>query len=372
MRYFFLISYYNIHFTPFIDQLVLQPGNEVIVGLLDPAENHRPGFGWDDTIDENVYRKIYVGELKVTISFLRGFDVVGLLGIYADAALFRAALLTLNFTKAKVCIFSEGLKQKKTINKLIKQAMARSINSSSVSLFAIGTASAEDYLGLGVTRWRMFRFGFAVRRNSVEAPLNSVEVIPPVKFVTIGQLVERKRVSDIFGAIENIKDHKKAFSLDVYGDGLLRETLDAHVTNQGLSDIIRMRGAVSNDYLFKVLPDYDCLILSSSYDGWGAVVNEAMQAGLTVILSSGVRAKQLLDGGDKGIIYPAGDLKALSMGMLSLIEDRDKLQRYRENCLSTIRDYFPRELAARFAVIMEAQLNNVPLPCFSTSLKEIY
>lgn len=42
-----------------------------------------------------------------------------------------------------------------------------------------------------------------------------------------------------------------------------------------------------------ILSNQDILILPSIYDGWGAVVNEALQSGLYVISSNQCGAKDL-------------------------------------------------------------------------------
>lgn len=49
----------------------------------------------------------------------------------------------------------------------------------------------------------------------------------------------------------------------------------------------------------------DLLVLPSLYDGWGTVVNEALQNGMRVLCSDACGASVLLDGCVRGASFPA-------------------------------------------------------------------
>src|SRR5207247_9742522 len=57
----------------------------------------------------------------------------------------------------------------------------------------------------------------------------------------------------------------------------------------------------------------DVFVLPSAQESWGLVVNEAMAAGLPVIVSDEVgAAPDLVEGKGPGIVFPCGDVSALS------------------------------------------------------------
>lgn len=62
----------------------------------------------------------------------------------------------------------------------------------------------------------------------------------------------------------------------------------------------------------QLLTEQDILILPSIYDGWGAVVNEALQAGLYVICSDKCGAKELLRNPRCGKVFHSGNIKELA------------------------------------------------------------
>ena len=51
------------------------------------------------------------------------------------------------------------------------------------------------------------------------------------------------------------------------------------------------------------MQEFDIFVLPSRYDGWGAVVNEALQNGMRVIVSQNCGANVLVDGKTRGEIF---------------------------------------------------------------------
>ena len=53
------------------------------------------------------------------------------------------------------------------------------------------------------------------------------------------------------------------------------------------------------------------VVLPSRWDGWGLVVNEALQSGVPVIVSRAAGAAELIVHGQNGFVHEAGNLSAL-------------------------------------------------------------
>ncbi|MEM7429744.1 MAG: glycosyltransferase, partial [Pseudomonadota bacterium] len=56
----------------------------------------------------------------------------------------------------------------------------------------------------------------------------------------------------------------------------------------------------------------DCLVLPSEYDGWGAVVSEALLAGVPAICSDACGAAEAVRGSHRGGIFRSGDAADLA------------------------------------------------------------
>lgn len=103
--------------------------------------------------------------------------------------------------------------------------------------------------------------------------------------------------------------------------------VDAHA---GLP--IEMAGAKDQRGLAAEFRRADCLVLPSRNDSYAMVVTEALAAGLPVIVSEMVGAKDLVREGKNGWIVPAGDAGALAERMLACARDREALSGMREAC----------------------------------------
>lgn len=112
------------------------------------------------------------------------------------------------------------------------------------------------------------------------------------------------------------------------GDGPLKARLEVESRSRGVEHQVRFLGFVNQSRLPEVYRAADVLVLPSSYEPFGVVVNEAMLCGCTVVVSDRVGAgRDLVDHGMTGFVYPAGDPVALLSILSVLATDRTHRQR---------------------------------------------
>lgn len=107
-------------------------------------------------------------------------------------------------------------------------------------------------------------------------------------FGYLGRLVKIKQVDKIIEALRLIFCSNSNVELIVVGDGSERKPLEEAA--EGLP--VRFEGALFGDEKIDMLHKIDCLVLYSSYEPWGLVVNEALAGGVPVILSDKVGARR--------------------------------------------------------------------------------
>lgn len=138
----------------------------------------------------------------------------------------------------------------------------------------------------------------------------------------VGRLLAKKGLSVLIEAFGRLrKDNPRAFLL-VAGDGVERDNLEAQARALGTDDV-RFVGFKGSDELGRIYAAADVFALASLAEPWGVVVNEAMAAGLPVVLSDQVGASaDLVCEGENGYVVPAGDSDALA-DRLSLVLESD-------------------------------------------------
>lgn len=111
----------------------------------------------------------------------------------------------------------------------------------------------------------------------------------------MGRLDNNKNVLQILRNYNEIIDLISKFT--IVGDGELREVVKEYTLQY---PNIVMSGVLNNYTTQLVMAAHDYLRLPSEYDGWGAVVNEALAHGTRVLCSDACGASILLDGKQRG------------------------------------------------------------------------
>lgn len=109
------------------------------------------------------------------------------------------------------------------------------------------------------------------------------------------------------------------------GDGYLRDSLERMVLNKGLKDYIIFTG-FRND-IPEITSVFDVSVLASSFEGLGRVLLEAMALGKPVVGTNIGGIPEAIRDGVNGLLVPAGDAKALSEAIISLLSDGDMRRR---------------------------------------------
>jgi glycosyltransferase involved in cell wall biosynthesis len=104
------------------------------------------------------------------------------------------------------------------------------------------------------------------------------------RLVFSGRLVDWKAVDILLDAFAIVAKSCDA-TLDILGDGAMRSALELQCKSLQLADRVKFHGWVPQTQLAAKLREADILVLPSLYECGGAVVLEAMAAGLPVIAS---------------------------------------------------------------------------------------
>lgn len=133
----------------------------------------------------------------------------------------------------------------------------------------------------------------------------------------VGRLIPAKRPLDVVDAFRRVANDAHSAILVIAGDGPLMPDLLAATRND--QQIFFTGWLRDQSELASLMAIASMMVLPSEHEPWGAVVNEAMAAGLPVIASDQVGAAvELIEQGINGFLYPAKDTTELSriMGQL--------------------------------------------------------
>jgi glycosyltransferase involved in cell wall biosynthesis len=106
-----------------------------------------------------------------------------------------------------------------------------------------------------------------------------------VRFVFVGRLIDWKAVEIVLEALHRLQGQISA-SLEIIGDGPMRQTWETLTDELGLKPVVTFSGFMSQQDCAERLKSADVLVLPSLFECGGAVVLEAMAMGLPVIATA--------------------------------------------------------------------------------------
>lgn len=158
--------------------------------------------------------------------------------------------------------------------------------------------------------------------DAMLAAAKTAKPFDPGRLLAIGRLVEQKDYPLLFDALARIAD--KDWTLDILGDGPLLEPLERMARRLGIANRVSFRGYVRDPLPY--LRSAHALVLSSAWEGQGAVLLEALACGCPVVATRSTAAVgDVLDEGRFGRLVPPGDAEALAAAIAAELKKRTKL-----------------------------------------------
>ncbi len=212
--------------------------------------------------------------------------------------------------------------------RLVLRALLRRIRGA----LAIGVLNRQFYRAYGVPEERIFFTPYAVDNDRF---LAEADRLSPSRLalreqlgwpagrpviLCVGKLIPRKRPMDLLEAFARVEAQHPAVLVYV-GDGSERRRLAEEAARRGLRHMV-ITGFVNQTEISRYYAAADLLVLPSSHEPWGLVLNEAMCFALPVVASDAVgAAPDLVRPGENGFVFPAGDVEALAHALRELLAD---------------------------------------------------
>lgn len=249
-------------------------------------------------------------------------------GIWAEPA-FLAGLLNLARARTPLAIYAEAPNPtlpRPWLKTALRHRLGRSIAARARGVLAVSRFARDFYGSIGFTPEQIYPFGYFRAAPSTDAHAPAPEQPPAGRthLVFIGQIIERKGVLLLWDAVQPLLAQSPRLSVTFVGEGSQRTQLLEAIARSGWTDRVTAPGAQPYDRVYEILSHADALVLPSRWDGWGLVVNEALAAGVPVIVSDHCGASDLIREGVNGFVVPAGSVEALQGAVERLLAHPDR------------------------------------------------
>lgn len=149
-----------------------------------------------------------------------------------------------------------------------------------------------------------------------------------------------------------LKERGYKFSVDMYGSGEELQNSKELAKKLGVEDIVNFKGNFPNDVILEEMRNHHIFLFTSDRnEGWGAVLNEAMANGCSVVASNEIGSVPfLIKDGVNGLVFKSQDIDSLVQKVELLMRDSDMRESIAKEAYSTMRYVWSPENAAKSLV----------------------
>ena len=178
-------------------------------------------------------------------------------------------------------------------------------------VLAIGCKAPEWFVARGMERSLVYPFAYFLKEpkiNNLLSPTIKKNKKRSFRFIFVGQLINRKKVDLLIKAIAALK--LQEIELWIIGGGPEEKRLRS-LANILLPKKVSWLGVIPIKKVPAVIHQADCLVLPSRFDGWGAVVQEALMVGTPVVCSDKCGSSVVVEASKVGSVFSTNNLQAL-------------------------------------------------------------
>ena len=339
MKFCFWQNIVSIHQAPFLEALAKQ--HEVVLLVEEKLIESRAKEGWNVPSITGVSVSGIPSGKELAAAFVDKEVHHVFSGINAFPGVYRAFKYAAKH-RASISLFMEPyvwndlkgfLRRCKYFLLYLRYGKAIS------KLFTTGRNGERCYRRSGFPRRKIYQWGYFTRNLYNHIPENKIHRLPHVIFV--GSLDKNKNIIPLLHIMLTLSDYYERFTI------IGRGPFENKVTElSGLSEKIVFIGTKSNEDVQKQMAEHDLLILPSLYDGWGAVVNEALMVGTRVLCSNRCGASVLIDREcRRGRLFSIEDM---SNAIKSELQKTPLSTNQRRQIACWSRNHISGEIAARY------------------------
>lgn len=353
MMVIFISNFVSPHTIPFSEELYKELGNQFLFIESGQMSAERSSLGYDKlsskpfVVSYNQFisnRDNYQDLIDTADTVLASFGSI-------DTALLEKRVES----NRQTFLMSERLFKKGFLKladpKFWKTVLfVNRIKSKNFHLLCMGAYVAKDFARIGFSKEKMWKFGYI----TLPSPRDRQDLVAkrctkPIKILWVGRLIWWKQPLTALKAVYKLIQDKEDVVLNVVGGGKLEGKVVDYVSKHSSQHRIHYLGLKENEMVRQMMEESHILLCTSNkLEGWGAVINEGMNAGCVVVANRMMgAAPYLLEDGVSGYLYSGGK-NSLYHKLKDILQD-DKLSDVAVTGYNMItQDWCPKSCAVRF------------------------
>jgi len=338
--------------------------------VLKPMEEYRIKMGLNAKSENQEYIiQVYIDSEKY-LEFINWFELSDVV-LFSDRSLLNLAKKRINNNKLTFYFSERWWKPNIGKWRLLHPKIlyfAIQINKLSNNTYfhylAQGGYAANDIRYISSFKDRIWTWGYFIDVN--ESEINELRKTN-FRILWCGNMLHWKKVDTLIKAFARVINKEPKCHLTILGSGEKQKKLHDLARNTLPPESFEFLPSQPRITVRKYMRQSDIYVLpSTGFEGWGAVVNEAMAEGCAVIASIDAGApKSIISHMKNGILFKSGNYIELSEKILFLIKNENKLKENQVEGKKTINELWSPEVAAfRFLAVCNSIISRNEVPLF--------
>ena len=171
------------------------------------------------------------------------------------------------------------------------------------------------------------------------------------KIVTMGRLAPQKNQKMLIEAFAEVHKSHPYAELHIFGEGDLREGLQAQITELGLNECVFLRGNLLD--VHKQIADAAVFALPSDYEGLSNALLEAMLMGLPCVSTDCAGSDEYIENGKNGLLVHTGQKDEMISALCRLLSDREEAQDFGNAARARVLDLQKDVILEKWYAVLE-------------------
>ena len=318
MKLAIVSNYINHHQIPMSNELYQKLGTAFTFIQTSPMEEDRVKMGWGEEVRSIPYLRLYYEEPEACAACIMDSDVVVFGGVEDERYIKPRLNAGKIVIRASERLYREG--QWKSVSprgRKKKYEDHTQYASAPVYLLCHGAYVASDFQLVHAYPDKKYVWGYFPEMHTYD--LNHLFLQKQhvdrngktvVRLLWAGRFLKLKHPEYALRAAKYLAQQGISFHLDMVGGGALEESLRKQAADWHLGHYITFHGFQPPQNVRRFMEEANIFLFTSNYlEGWGAVLNEAMNSACAVVAGSGIGAvPYLVRHGHNGLVYRTGRL----------------------------------------------------------------
>lgn len=369
MKIVFVSNYINHHQIPFcnamcreLDGDIIENGSFVFIQT-QPMEEERVKMGWQEEA-ALPFLKLYYKEEKTCRRLILESDLVLFGGCEEEAYIEERLLAGKPVVRLSERLYKSGQWKAVSPRGLRKKFHDHTrYRNKPVYLLCYGAYVPSDFHIVRAYPKKMYRWGYfpPTKQYQIEDLMQKKgygkEKIPYLLWA--GRFIEWKHPQMPVKAAKWLKDRGIKFHMDIIGGGELEPQIRRMIAEEGLEEYVSLIGFLMPKEVRKYMEQANIYLMTSDREeGWGAVVNEAMNSGCAVVAGHMAGCvPYLIKHRKNGLIFQDKKEKQFFQFIEELVCNHEKCMKLGKNAYATITKEWNAENAAACFMELLEELN---------------